>query len=458
VVEVAGGNYPSQTVELDESKTSDSDVVFRPAPGAEVSVSGNLHVYGRHIEFRDMSVGRWQAQPGARDLMFKDMRAGLIFVTSASDVSVIGGEVGPEDSADSQIRASNTSGAPVPSNILIDGVDFHDFTRVQDPSAHVECLQFGAGENVTIRNSRFRNCETQGLFIRSWGGTARIRNFLIENNFFDATTVGFYPLRVSTMQGVLYENIDIRYNSGLQPFLVDDGAATGVEWVGNLAPRPQSACYASQTFRHNVWNGADCSPTDQNAAPHFVDPQATDLHLLPSSPAIGAGDPNDYPATDIDGQPRDTNPDAGADENTDQTDNDTQDPPPPQTNATPLAPLRPAAHARFKAAVVRGRAFLVGRWLRIGLACRARGVIPCRGVLRVRSAGRRVRLGGKRVRMGRGTRRFVRIRLRSRGWRLVRRARRVSVRVRFVVTGEPRGSWRKLGVRGRRPPRSPARS
>lgn len=313
VVEVAAGSYPTQQIDLDSTKTSSEDVVFRPAAGASVT-TGQISVYGRHVEFQDMTVSGWYARQGAEDLTFRDLIVrGGIFVTSASNINIVGGEVGPGDSYDSQIKASNTTGAPVPTNILIDGVDFHDWTRVANPAAHIECLQFGAGDGITIRNSRFRNCETQGLFFRSWGGTARIRNVTIENNFFDATTVGYYPLRIATFSGVTYDNIQVRYNSGLQSFLIDEGSTTNVRWVGNVAPR--SRCTPGQTYSHNVWQGAACSATDKNAAAGFTNPTSTDLHLTTTAAAIGAGDPNDHPTTDIDGQPRnDGAPDAGADE------------------------------------------------------------------------------------------------------------------------------------------------
>jgi hypothetical protein len=43
-------------------------------------------------------------------------------------------------------------------------------------------------------------------------------------------------------------------------------------------------------------------------------PNGSDLHLLPTAVAIDKGDGAQHPATDIDGNPRDGHPDAGADE------------------------------------------------------------------------------------------------------------------------------------------------
>jgi hypothetical protein len=63
-----------------------------------------------------------------------------------------------------------------------------------------------------------------------------------------------------------------------------------------------------------VWDGAACSLTDINAPSGFVDVATSDLHLLPGSAAIDAGDPLDFPAQDIDGRARPAGllPDAGA--------------------------------------------------------------------------------------------------------------------------------------------------
>jgi hypothetical protein len=232
VVEVAGGDYGLQAIPLVASR-SGAPVVFRPAAGAKVALGG-IDVYGSHVELRDFATPGWYVKEGASDVTLRDVTAdGPVFITGASQVRVLGGSVGPGDSEDSQIKAADNVGAPVPSDIVIDGVDFHDWTRVADPSAHVECLQIGAGVRITIRNSVFRDCATHGLFVRSWGGSMRIANLDIEHNWFGATEVGYYALRVAINSGVVYRGIRVAYNTALQPLHIDAGAATGVTLVGN---------------------------------------------------------------------------------------------------------------------------------------------------------------------------------------------------------------------------------
>jgi hypothetical protein len=81
--------------------------------------------------------------------------------------------------------------------------------------------------------------------------------------------------------------------------------------VGNLGPFEQNFCANDYTtYSHNVFSGTTCGDPNSKVVGNnfgFTDPLvggSLDLHLLPGSPAIGAGDPNDYPATDIDGQHR----------------------------------------------------------------------------------------------------------------------------------------------------------
>ena len=53
---VGGGTYGGQQeVQADSGKTSQTDVLFKPAPGAR-PVVGSLDVYGSHVEFRGLRI------------------------------------------------------------------------------------------------------------------------------------------------------------------------------------------------------------------------------------------------------------------------------------------------------------------------------------------------------------------------------------------------------------------
>jgi chitodextrinase len=326
VVEVAGGTYGAQTINGDSTKTATSDVVFRPAAGATVVVSGEVSVYGDHIELRDMTVGGWKTFLGTDDVTFRDIDTRHLFIWSSSNISVIGGSVGvlnQKTSYDSNMTTASGSSTP-PTNILIDGVWFHDWIDVDPGQAnHIECLQVGSGVNVTIRNSRFERCGTHDIFIRSWGtlnGSYHpLRNWVIENNFFAKTAAGYYAIQFVDDMAPDATSFVVRNNSTLQAF--HDGIDRGtISFVGNIVDEMTSwECGQSSAGRwsYNVYeSGVKCGSTDLVGPVGYRNRAALDLHILAGSAAIGRGSPTGSAALDIDGQSRPLGgaPDAGADE------------------------------------------------------------------------------------------------------------------------------------------------
>lgn len=313
MIELAGGTYPSQTIAVDATKSSARDVLFRPARGAAVDVaSDGLTVFGRHIEFRDLRVsGGWHAKPGSDDLTFRRVRSKDLFITSASNIRVLGGSIGPTVDYDPQIKP-NSPTSPVPRNILIDGVYFHDMTLSPGSDSHVECLQVAEVDGLVIRNSKFNNCAHHYIFISAWWD-GMVRNVTLENNWGGSVPAGYYGFRIAPYDGHC-QNIVVRNNSVTVPFLVDD--CRSVKMIGNVGPQQQWTCRKGVMYTHNVWQGARCGPTDLNAPSGFRDPARFDLHLKAGAPAIGRGDPASFPVRDIDGdrRPRGARPDAGADE------------------------------------------------------------------------------------------------------------------------------------------------
>jgi hypothetical protein len=172
-VQIGAGMYPAQTIAFDPTKAAaKQDVVFSPTAGANVSV-GYLTVNGTHLVLSALTVNGWKIGTTADHVtMLGDTSTREITTAGAHNVLVKGGEVYSPSSVttDSQISAY---GPAIPTNVTYDGVWFHDFVDVGPGKLHhIECLQVGAGVNLTIKNSRFGpNCDTHDLFIRSWGDT-----------------------------------------------------------------------------------------------------------------------------------------------------------------------------------------------------------------------------------------------------------------------------------------------
>ena len=327
LVQLAAGSYPGGAITRDASKAdATTRVVLAPAPGASVTVPDELMIGARHLELRDMALtGGWQTDANATDVVMRNIDARHLFINSSQQVSVIGGRVGPAGPVNYHPQIDASTATP-PRDILIDGVTFHDW-RVAVPGQHTECLQIGGGDRITVRNSRFINCEATGnLHITHYGDPSpRTRNVTIENNFFSTTVNGYYAIQAYAVQNLL-----IRDNSATQGFLVmpfpgDTIATNNVRVVANLAPAAAWECVAGVQYRSNVFywgtpgqQAAKCDASDTalsgTSNPGFVDPGSLDLHLTASSPAIGRGAATEATVTDIDGQARGASPDAGADQ------------------------------------------------------------------------------------------------------------------------------------------------
>jgi hypothetical protein len=308
VVEVAAGTYGEQVIQSQQNRTG-ARVVFRPAANAPVGIAG-VEIHGSHIEFRDMQINTWLSLESASDLVFRDIVNRGFWINGSDNVTITGGSVGPGIDSHSIIGAAYLSPKP-PTNIVIERVFFHDWTRTS-ADVHTECLQILGGANVTIRRSRFQNCAVMDIFVSHYGSDPPTRAVTIENNFLAAPIDGgFYSILSGSWDSLL-----IRNNSALAPIIIEPqpGPGTNMKMVGNVAPLQSWGCDSRVVYRFNVWQGARCGPTDRDAAAAFVNAATLDLRLKPKAPAIGRGDPNDFPRVDIYGRPRPqgARPDAGA--------------------------------------------------------------------------------------------------------------------------------------------------
>jgi len=314
VVQLAGGSYGSQSIEIDGSKTSTTDVIFRPAAGATVT-AGTIDVDGSHVEFRDLKLTGWNTYPTADDVTFRNITANMHYIVGSSNVNVLGGSYGPVTDQDNTQIKPYCFGCQGPLHILIDGVSYHDARLSPGSDAHVECMQVWHTRYLTVRNSKFHNCESHHIFFAGEGEP--IRDVTFENNMGGTVLGGFYSFRIaSNTPGEGCVNVVFRNNSATTPMSIECSTASNVRLIANVGNLGQSRCDSRYDWRFNVWNGAKCGSTDVNAPSGYLNPGAGDLHLAPGSAAIDRGDPSSFPAVDIDGNARPMGgaPDAGADE------------------------------------------------------------------------------------------------------------------------------------------------
>ena len=310
VVEVAGGGYPDQVIRDVPGRTAPR-VVFRPARGAEVTVDSDLDVEASHVEFADLRLTEnWYAHEGARDLVFRDIRAARFQIASATDVRVAGGSYGPSLDAVSQIKAADGGGPPA--GIEVVGVTMHDYRR-SSPAQHMECLHVMSAVGVAIRRSRFDDCSIFGISFNAHD--EHMRGVIVENSWFgDILDGGAYAVHFSS--GVPCEAV-VRFNSFAAKGISQDcpAGAAGIRVNSNILPGSPSSTASGYVWDHNLYaSGEPVGPHDLVAAPGFLDSANFDLHVRSGFAGIDRGDPSGAPAVDVDGEPRDGAPDIGADE------------------------------------------------------------------------------------------------------------------------------------------------
>ncbi len=281
VVDVAAGTYPTQRIEYDPSKTSNDDVYFRPAAGAAVKVDGDIDVYGSHVTVMAMQADDtdvpYDGPADVSDVTFWAMDGRNFTIDSGQDVNVIGGDYGPASSCGGSYGGGNNGirmnrPGVMPSDILIWGVDIHDVQSYDLVQCHIECLIVGAGENITVRSSRFWNCSIFDIFLQPFNGP--ISDVTLENNWFAAPTDPNGKVNsgraVEFSGGGPWQDLLIRHNSVNTAINLNDGAANpqyaNTSVIGNIAERSNPPCFSAQgvVYRDNVWQQGICDASDRS--------------------------------------------------------------------------------------------------------------------------------------------------------------------------------------------------
>jgi hypothetical protein len=301
-IQMAGGTYGAQNM---NSKAPASDIIVQPASSATVTL-GDLTINGAtHLEFRNMSTSGFSVHMNSNFITLRNVPVnGWLGYDGGSNITMIGGSVGPVVDAHPQIAPGNGwQGQGV--NYVFDGVLFHDVTR-SSSAVHTECLQVAGTTNMIIRNSRFHHCDVFDLSFTEYNNSGKVTNLLLENNFFDAATDGgYFAVNLSQFSGG-----KAWYNSSAQAWVIQgtNPAPMGIianNIMGGVLDGNTGGCSSNATYQYNVFQGAKCASSDANTVAGFLNTLTSDLHLLLGSIAIDFVPTSvGYPATDIDGKPR----------------------------------------------------------------------------------------------------------------------------------------------------------
>ena len=369
-VEVAGGTYPAQRLTAITGRRG-PNVVFAPTARQRVVLGGlglglagdgsqgpsYLTLRGFRLSYKGSPPGARNQQgiavePGSKHIRLENLDAGSVNVWLADDVTIAGGDYGPCDAIAGSDNVCGNSRLDVSSNVTVDGALFHDYRfdstcfSVDGADCHWECMYVNGGRNITIRNSKFRDCAIYNIFATLSGPeAARLghRNLRIENNWFDTSWTEDPPARARATGVSLawcqnsprgYEDVLVRFNSFQRNSGIELDSNMSCHWknvriVGNLLTFPGN-CDPRITYAYNVWTTAirrgSCHKTDRivgDALP-YANPasgRGFDFHLRErrtlADDLVPASVPGGCPRTDIDRSRRvGRRCDAGSDERT----------------------------------------------------------------------------------------------------------------------------------------------
>jgi len=322
---VAGGSYGSQQLLFDPGKGSEP-VTFRAAPGQTVMINGVLELGGNcggdcgappHdlvLDGISASGGLrtwYNGGKGADNLLIENAKyasgVGLgggagITLSSTRNVTVRNVEIGPMCCGSLSggfnslvgIVLGKGEATPNPANITIDRVYIHDIERkgaywpasgygpppapdcpTTYDSCHGDGIQAYGGDNITIKNSRFYNNNSQQLFLGTANG-GTFSNWTIENNMISSPSEGgSCGICGSAAAGVAFSGFfHIYYNSlappGAQIRFTPAAAinpSANFDVRGNIGIHPQPCALAGTwSYRYNLWwtgeNNDTCGPGD----------------------------------------------------------------------------------------------------------------------------------------------------------------------------------------------------
>ena len=209
---LASGDYGGQSLSYNAPFVgASSKVVFLPAPGASPRMSGELSLRSSadrpiaNVEVDKMTIDDIYVRY-VQHVTFRNVANTYFFVRSSNDVRFIGGSSGGDHYGNSDTIGSVEAGSPASTNVLIDGVHFHDFNNDLSPATHTECLFIQESSGVTIRNSAFRSCRDFDIYANVLFGGSIVNITLQGNQFGKTAPAGYYAFRANVGTYVFRNN------------------------------------------------------------------------------------------------------------------------------------------------------------------------------------------------------------------------------------------------------------
>jgi len=364
MVAIQAGTYTDPAIRANAGcgKETGAPVTFSPAPGASVTIEGELTLGsnsgssqnqapseltfdGAHRLTIHGGVWSWYQSAYPRNITFENLRVWHTDAASDGDLFGIPGdsatiknvEIGPVCCSSSGIDIGRPAAATRdPRNVVIDHVYVHDVVRDCRDLApkyqagcndtnngnHVDGLHIWGADGLSITDSRWLNLSGQVLYLEGVNH-GQFNDVLIKNNMIassggeplvvvtssDDVYGPSYPLITGYMK-VVHNTIDggLDFEGGALPSNQWAGPNAHVTVAGNIGQleMPCQQLTGTWTWDSNMWSNARCPGDAPSGRPQFVDGSGSNynLHLTRASNGIGRGPVETSPDVDLDGHLR----------------------------------------------------------------------------------------------------------------------------------------------------------
>lgn len=310
IIEVAGGTYADQTIVYRlAANTWNTNVVVRPANSTVVTFNG-LRINSTHVTFQRIKAFGAYFDYNGHNSRFENMNvAGSTFIVSSNNIAIVNSRLGPSPGNDSIKIAPGNRGDNIPTNILLEGNELGP-ALLTDPLQHLDTLQTHGVKDLTIRRNIFHEAASQTINLGEESGANT--NILIENNVIEQCNPGRPECGAYYATGGGGTNVRFEHNTikgGPYP-------ESFSYYIGNIIDNGGGYSVCTDKFQYNLFNtgsNSSCGGTNRVLRNATLNYAADGWHLIAGHPAINLGVVGGS-TTDYDGQTRDAQPDAGADE------------------------------------------------------------------------------------------------------------------------------------------------